>query len=177
MICEQCNNHVALNGRSKRCTRCVDGPVCVDCGVSTKRLRCGGCEALKFGGICVDCGVRIKGKRASRCKRCWGISTRGGKQTLASGYVLVSGEYGHPNANKEGRLFEHRLVMSEHLGRPLLHVENVHHKNGIKHDNRIENLELWTKSQPAGQRVEDKVEWAIELLTLYRPEALASEEG
>lgn len=82
---------------------------------------------------------------------------------------------GYRFINVDGRrLFEHRHLLSEYLGRPLLSSEEVHQKNGVRHDNRIENLELWSHSQPAGQRVEDKVEWAIELLKLYAPDQLRS---
>lgn len=57
--------------------------------------------------------------------------------------------------------------MSAHLGRPLQPEETVHHKNGDRMDNRLSNLELWSKSQPSGQRVEDKLKWAHELIASY----------
>lgn len=68
---------------------------------------------------------------------------------------------------KGGRVLEHRLIMERHLGRPLLGHESVHHKNGDRLDNRLGNLELWSSSQPAGQRVEDKLAWAREIISLY----------
>ena len=80
----------------------------------------------------------------------------------------------HPNAYSGGSILEHTFVMSEYLGRPLLPGENVHHKNGDRADNRLENLELWSRAQPPGQRVEDKIEWAIELLKLYKPDILSA---
>ena len=62
--------------------------------------------------------------------------------------------------------------MEEHLGRKLVGKENVHHINGVRTDNRISNLELWSTSQPKGQRVEDKTAWALEWLEQYAPQAL-----
>lgn len=84
---------------------------------------------------------------------------------------------GHPNAKADGTIFEHRLVMTQMIGRALLPGENVHHKNGDPMDNRPENLELWNTTQPAGQRPADKVEYAIQILTMYAPELLAQQES
>lgn len=82
-----------------------------------------------------------------------------GEGTLVQGYRYITVD------GKQGA--EHRHIMSQHLGRPLFRHENVHHINGQRADNRLENLELWSKSQPSGQRVEDKLTWAREFLAQY----------
>jgi hypothetical protein len=69
------------------------------------------------------------------------------------------------------------MVMERKLGRYLRPAEVVHHKNGNRADNRPENLELFTHSHPSGQRVEDQIAWAKEILSLYEPEALLKNVG
>jgi hypothetical protein len=97
---------------------------------------------------------------------------KGGRRVEITGYVTLSGYQSHPNSSKSGSIAEHRLVMSQMLDRPLKKGESVHHKNGVRDDNRPENLELWVKYQPSGQKVADRIIDAIDLLKTYAPDLI-----
>ena len=89
-------------------------------------------------------------------------------------YVMIRTP-GHPRTTSGNYVFEHILVMERLLGRYLLLEESVHHLNGVRDDNRPENLELWTRPQPAGIRAADAVVWAREILARYEAKLSAPE--
>ena len=94
---------------------------------------------------CEICGTIFRTKSARHagrfCSRqCYRDS--GIRKPHADGYVRVFVGKGYPNATPVGTMLEHRYVMAEYLGRPLEAHETVHHINGDKADNHIENLQL-----------------------------------
>lgn len=118
----------------------------------------------------VSCGCYLKELLKSEVgpkNRGW----KGGRHIQEDGYALIA-KSSHHRAKPNGYVYEHILVMEEKLGRPLLRSENVHHINGVKADNRPENLELWVITQPSGQRVTDLIKWAKEIIFIYEPMCL-----
>lgn len=128
-------------------------------------------EALIRKGISEE---EIQKRRTPSGKACGNWKT--GRRVNENGYILIRLERDdvfYNMVNSSGCVFEHRYEMAKYLGRPLLKSENVHHINGIRDDNRIENLELWNTSQPAGKRPEDLIEYSKNILSLYAPNLLA----
>lgn len=124
-------DYIATNG-VKKCKVC-----------NGTRFTKDGWRARKKGtvGKCTRCTLS-KAALAKNPNKTLGI----GRAYDKSGYVYVSAQYKHPHRNNSNQVFEHRLVMEKHLGRYLKRTEIVHHINGIKDDNRIENLELLCSS-------------------------------
>ncbi len=102
------------------------------------------------------------------CVQCDALHRRkaeGAIYTDKKGYTLLLLR-NHPRASNR-YVFEHILVMEKKLERYLLPNENIHHKNGVKNDNRLENLELWVRPQPTGVRARDAISWAKKILETY----------
>ena len=138
---------------------------------SSGHLSCPACRFAVIGYVPCECGL-LKQKYAALCTLCVtragsaNANWKGGRIVHKKGYVMVKSR-DHPRAPKSGYVFEHVLVMETLLGRILLPGETVHHLNGVKDDNRPENLELWTRPQPSGIRVSDALAWAYEVLARY----------
>ena len=99
---------------------------------------------------------------------------KGGRIIHSSGYVLVYDPYHHRRQRGAPYVFEHIKVMEALVGRNIYRDETIHHRNGIKNDNRPENLELRAGNHGKGQSIEDLRAWAKEILIMY-PEEEATE--
>lgn len=140
--------------------------LCKECGETfhaVKRSLCGKCHYRKYKKqkkSCPLCNEKIS-LYATHCVSCENSNRAGtgnGSNTF-NGYRSIS---------IDGKnVLEHRHVMEQHIGRTLLPNETVHHKNGNRQDNSIENLELWTSNHPSGQRVSDLLKWAHDIIELY----------
>jgi hypothetical protein len=148
--CESCGKQFSEQRRRRLCAACRNWTAC-GCGGRKKRASV----------ACTEC---IRGLQPGAGNHNW----RGGRIKHNAGYLMV-----HTPDRSTRYTFQHILVMEEVIGRRLVPGETVHHLNGIRDDNRPENLELWTRPPRAGIRVVDSVRHAVETLRRYAPHLLA----
>lgn len=95
------------------------------------------------------------------------VKNRRKRYKTGSGYIKIYMP-NHANSDRNGYVLEHIYVMSQNLQRPIKKGETIHHKNGIRDSNNMENLELWTHTHPYGQRVVDMYEFCLKYIEDYK---------
>ena len=161
-VCEQCGTGFQPYHKrqtAKFCSR--------ECYFLSKRT--------EGGAVCKGCGkwfsfrIRSRGKvKTEFCNRLCAEKNGGRRRRIGfidkAGYRIISAD---DRLGTRRGVAEHRFVMEQFLGRRLAPHETVHHKNGVRTDNRLENLELFSSRHGRGQAVGDKLEFARSILTEY----------
>lgn len=167
--------------------------ICKSCGAEFKKRYSGQqyCSVeCKNKGLSVDknctcafCGTsfeRPHGKTRAYCSHKCAMDARKAKiavdkqklEPRAPGTGLTTHGYKYIRLDSK-KVLEHRHLMEQHMGRKLLKNEYVHHKNGVRTDNRLENLEVWaSKKDPKGQRVVDIAKDIVPLLSAEEKQQL-----
>lgn len=164
--CSSCRSHLTL-AHFERNKRAKDGVnnQCKPCmRVSRRKYReklgkcsVSGCTAAAVGNITRGalCSTHYNWRRVGK------DMTTPVRRRRANGEGSMNSQ-GYRVIQVNGRgVLEHRWIMEGILDRPLWPDENVHHRNGIRHDNRPDNLELWVRCQPPGRRVEDLLDYVV----------------
>lgn len=180
-----CSIPCAARHRAKYADQNPDIPfritsICERCGESFEHARCNPRRFCSW-----DCSGHAKVRCELTCEWC-GEAYEGNPNIRR--FCSRPCFYAYQSAQAEGSITdngyrvvfidghqvpEHRHVMQAVIGRELTPEETVHHRNGVKLDNRPENLELWASNHPRGQRVLDLLDWARELLARYEPDEAA----